>query len=141
MVIRPIQDLLLESFDKILAFNGIALKLFFKTLQPLEFVDLENAQTQEQVAEETGTELSSQILDKFGEEINPEWILIDEHEVNYDTDDKSRNNTLVTLLTAGEGLHNNHHGKPGDPKFSLNKNEVDITWYFIKMIGAKNDRH
>jgi hypothetical protein len=43
MVIRPFQEEILESIDKILAFNGISLKLYFKTLQPLEFVDLENA--------------------------------------------------------------------------------------------------
>jgi hypothetical protein len=87
MVITPIQDQIIDSFDKILAFNGITLKLFFRTLQPLEFIDLENAQNEEQVAEETGTELSSQILDHFGEIESPEWLLIDEHEVDYDTDE------------------------------------------------------
>jgi len=87
MVIKPMQDELLEAFDRILAYNGITLKLFFKTLQPLEFMDLENAQTEEQVAEETGTELSSQILEQYGEIENPEWLLIDEHEVDYDTDE------------------------------------------------------
>ncbi len=55
MVIKPLQEELLDAFDTILAYNGISLKLFFKTLQPLEFTDLENAQTEEQVAEETGT--------------------------------------------------------------------------------------
>jgi len=87
MVVRPIQDELLNAFDTILAYNKISLRLFFKTLQPLEFTDLENAQTEEQVAEETGTELSSQLLEQFGETENPEWLLIDEHEVNYDTDE------------------------------------------------------
>jgi hypothetical protein len=88
MVIKPMQDELLEAFDRILAYNGISLKLFFKTLQPLEFMDLENAQTEEQVAEETGTELSAvNPLMELGEDENPEWILIDEHEVNYDTDE------------------------------------------------------
>jgi hypothetical protein len=88
MVIKPMQDELLEAFDKILAYNGISLKLFFKTLQPLEFMDLENAQTEEQVAEETGTELSAvNPLMELGEDENPEWILIDEHEVDYDTDE------------------------------------------------------
>jgi len=87
MVVRPIQDELLNAFDTVLAYNKISLKLFFKTLQPLEFTDLENAQTEEQVAEETGTELSSQLLEQFGETENPEWLLIDEHEVDYDTDD------------------------------------------------------
>jgi hypothetical protein len=88
MVIKPMQDELLEAFDRILAYNGITLKLFFKTLQPLEFMDLENAQNAEQVAEETGTELSAvNALMELGEDENPEWILIDEHEVNYDTDE------------------------------------------------------
>ena len=57
-VIRPFQDLLIDAFDKILAFNEISLKLYFKTLQPLEFSDLENAVTKEQVEEETGQKLS-----------------------------------------------------------------------------------
>ena len=88
MVIRPIQDTLIEAFDQLLAFNGISLKLYFKTLQPLEFVDLENAQTQDQVAEKTGTELSEQIdLSQFGEDVNPDWVLIDEFEVDYETDE------------------------------------------------------
>jgi len=89
MVIRPIQDRLIEAFDTMLSFNKVSLKLYFKTLQPLEFVDLENAQTAEQVAEETGTELSEQVdLSSFGEEVNPDWILIDEFEVDYDTDEQ-----------------------------------------------------
>ena len=96
MVIRPMQEEILEALDLILAFNGISLKLYFKTLQPLEFVDLENAQTEEQVAEETGTDgtqLSShddkiaQALIDLGEEPNEQWLLIDEFEVDYDNDD------------------------------------------------------
>jgi hypothetical protein len=67
----------LDAFDSILAFNGISLKLFFKTLQPLEFMDLENAQSEEQVAEETGTELSAQTnpLIDLGEEPQDNWLL------------------------------------------------------------------
>ena len=88
MVIRPIQDRLIEAFDTMLNFNKISLKLYFKTLQPLEFIDLENAQTNEQVAEKTGTELSEQVdLSTFGEDVNPDWLLIDEFEVDYDNDE------------------------------------------------------
>ena len=96
MVIRPMQEELLEAFDTILAFNGISLKLFFRTLQPLEFTDLENTQTAEQVAEETGTDgtqLSkmdneiAQALIECGEEPNADWLLIDEFAVDYDNDD------------------------------------------------------
>jgi hypothetical protein len=96
MVIRPMQEELLDAFDTILAFNGISLKLFFRTLQPLEFTDLENTQTAEQVAEETGTDgtqLSkmdneiAQALIECGEEPNADWLLIDEFAVDYDNDD------------------------------------------------------
>ena len=60
-VIKPFQELLINAFDDILAFNEIVLNLYFKTLQPLEFVDLENAMTKEQVEEETGQKLSMSV--------------------------------------------------------------------------------
>jgi len=96
MVIKPLQDEILEALDTILAFNGISLNLFFKTLKPLEFTDLENAQNQEQVAEETGTELSkhepvdkeiADALIECGEMPNEKWILIDEFEVDLEQED------------------------------------------------------
>jgi len=97
MVIRPMQEELLEAFDAILAVNGISLKLYFRTLQPLEFVDLENAQTEEQIAEETGTdgtELSSQnteleeILSQVDEnQLSEEWVEVDSRETS-DNDDE-----------------------------------------------------
>lgn len=96
MVIKPLQDEILEALDTILSFNGISLNLFFKTLKPLEFTDLENAQNTEQVAEETGTELSkheqldnevAQSLIELGEEPSENWLLIDEFPVDYDSDD------------------------------------------------------
>jgi hypothetical protein len=96
MVIKPLQDEILEALDTILSFNGISLNLFFKTLKPLEFTDLENAQNTEQVAEETGTELSKQesldneianALIECGKMPDKKWILIDEFEVDYDQED------------------------------------------------------
>lgn len=57
-VIRPFQDLLINAFDSILAFNDASLNLYFRTLQPLEFIDLENATTKEEVEEQTGQKLS-----------------------------------------------------------------------------------
>lgn len=60
-VIQPFRDLLLEAFDQVLGFNNVSLNLYFKTLQPLEFIDLENAVTKEQVEEETGQKLSADL--------------------------------------------------------------------------------
>jgi hypothetical protein len=36
MVIKPYQELLIEGLDKILAYNGASLKLYFETLNPLD---------------------------------------------------------------------------------------------------------
>ena len=100
-VIRPFQNLLIEAFDKILAYNGISLHLYFKTLQPLEFTDLDNVEDEETKEEETGVKLASD-LDKFvdteiadalidlgqdEEELLKDFEVIDEQEVDYDNDD------------------------------------------------------
>ena len=92
-VIKPFQELLLSAFDKVLSFNKASLNLYFKTLQPLEFVDLENALTKEQVEEETGQKLSSDkdteianVLIDMGEDLGDEWELIDERDVDYETE-------------------------------------------------------
>jgi len=58
VTIKPYQDLIVECVDEILAQNDIALKLYFKTLQPLAFIDAENAVTEESREEETGVKLS-----------------------------------------------------------------------------------
>jgi hypothetical protein len=126
MVIKPLQDEILEALDTILSFNGISLNLFFKTLKPLEFTDLENAQNQEQVAEETGTELSkhnhlnedvAKALIELGEEPEENWLLIDEFPVDYDLDEsenemlskdlkKSLFSKLVELVSTGDARPN-----------------------------------
>jgi len=61
-VIRPFQELLIDSFDEILAYNDISLNLYFTTLQPLEFTEVDkDLQNKEEIEEETGIEMSSQI--------------------------------------------------------------------------------
>jgi stearoyl-CoA desaturase (delta-9 desaturase) len=43
---------------------------------------------------------------------------------------------LVALVTGGEGLHNNHHGVPRSPKFSVRRSELDPAWPVIKLLAA-----
>jgi hypothetical protein len=114
MVIRPLQQLLLDGLEQILNYNGNTAKLFFRTLQPLEFTDLENVTTNEEKQEETGTELSAQeneddkvaqaLIDK-GEDMPSNWVLIDSYEVDYENDDledaeiEALNNKKPSLLS------------------------------------------
>jgi len=100
IVIRPYQLEIIEALDEILAVNGIALNLYFKTIQPLDFIDV-NTLSAETNEEETGVKMSkiccssdntlddevaNDLID-LGETPNENWLLIDESEVDYDTDD------------------------------------------------------
>ena len=55
---------------------------------------------------------------------------------NYDTDENSRNNILVGLVSNGEGWHNNHHADTaiGAPRPS--PWEFDVTYLTIRMLAA-----
>ena len=67
-VIQPFQTLLIDAFDTILAYNQISLKLYFKTLQPLQFKDLENVMDSETMEEETGVKLSEELKEIDGKQ-------------------------------------------------------------------------
>ena len=51
---------------------------------------------------------------------------------NYDN--TATNLRVLALLTGGEGLHNNHHGFPRSPKFSIRRSEVDPAWPVIRLL-------
>jgi len=53
IVIQPYQNLLIDSLDTILAVNDISLNLYFKTIEPLEFMDLDELDNEEK-EEQTG---------------------------------------------------------------------------------------
>lgn len=42
---------------------------------------------------------------------------------------------ILALLTGGEGLHNNHHGRPRSPKFSFRRSEFDPAWPVIRALA------
>lgn len=102
LVIKPFQNLITDAIDKILAVNGISLKLYFEGLNPFEDM---YAKKEEAIVQDTT--LSSQELDlsEFGEELNEdEWVLIDSHKVDYDNEEeldakiKELNNQQPTKL-------------------------------------------
>ncbi len=52
----------------------------------------------------------------------------------FDTDDGSRNNPFLALVTLGEGWHNNHHRFPGSAKQGYTWWELDITYLLLKIM-------
>ena len=58
------------------------------------------------------------------------------------TRDLSTNNWWVSLLTLGEGWHNNHHAYPVAARHSFKWYEIDVNWYTIwmlKQVGLASD--
>jgi stearoyl-CoA desaturase (Delta-9 desaturase) len=44
------------------------------------------------------------------------------------------NNQWLAWITAGEGLHNNHHAKATSARFALHRREIDPGWWLIKVL-------
>ena len=51
------------------------------------------------------------------------------------TDDESRNSFILTLITLGEGWHNNHHRYQATTKQGFYWWEFDPTYYLLKMLS------
>lgn len=49
----------------------------------------------------------------------------------YDTEDDSRNNWLLAILTFGEGWHNNHHHYQASTRQGFYWWEIDLTYYLL----------
>ncbi len=57
------------------------------------------------------------------------------HHVGYrNFENTATNLRFLALLTGGEGLHNNHHGYPRSPRFSLRASEFDPAWPIIRVM-------
>jgi len=54
----------------------------------------------------------------------------------YETGDDSRNSLLLSLITLGEGWHNNHHKHMGCTRQGFYGWEVDITYSLLKVMSG-----
>jgi len=103
VIIRPLQDGVIYGLTEILEFNKIFQDLYFVTLQPIEFTELENISTKVRKEEETGEKLSSEKevedfsdedgdnlydqLEGLGEVLSDDWELI--HSEVYEEENES----------------------------------------------------
>jgi stearoyl-CoA desaturase (delta-9 desaturase) len=53
---------------------------------------------------------------------------------NYETDEGSRNNILIGLISNGEGWHNNHHADPRSARHGHKWWEFDVTWLTVRLL-------
>jgi len=160
MVIRPFQETLIDAFDEILAFNKVSLNLYFKTLQPLEFIDLNPAIVNDETAEEsTGVKMSKHLdemdLEAYGEEMDlDEWELIDSREVDYETEEeldaelerlnnpkKSLMSKIFNFVTTGVARPNATSEQDGVlfvSRYRYNGETTDVSRQFCKRMTALN---
>jgi len=103
VIIRPLQDGVIYGLTEILEFNNIHQDLYFTTLQPIEFTELDNIETKIKREEETGEKLSADEpsgdfsdeegedlysqLEGLGEVLSDDWKLI--HSEIYQEEDES----------------------------------------------------
>ena len=52
----------------------------------------------------------------------------------FETQDDSRNSFLLSLLTLGEGWHNNHHRYPNTARQGFRWWEIDVTFYLLWLL-------
>ena len=119
VVIKPYQLLITESLEEIFATEEINLSLYFKTIEPLEFMEIETHVDKETVEEETGVkvedqekaiaqELSSDELTKeeelsvlgsletSGEVMSDDYVFVDEIDEDSDTNNEDWADYLIS---------------------------------------------
>ena len=150
-VIRPFQTLLINAFDNILAYNDISLNLYFKTLQPLEFKELDNVVDEETREEETGVKLAKEnedfndeeMLDALdGEDISDEWELVEKREYSEDNESvEDWANSLVKEKKTGlQKLADFIKSKPNGQS-RLDKSFYKIRYEYSEKYSSGNSRN
>ena len=54
---------------------------------------------------------------------------------NFETEDGSTNIINLGVIIGGEELHNNHHAYPSSAKFSSKWWEIDLGWFYIRVLS------
>ena len=146
-VIRPFQDLIIDSFNKILSFNDISLSLYFKTLQPLEFTELDNVTDKVTREQETGVKMASEksaevadgiadLLIEFGEDEDLEnWDLVDERPVDYNQEEAL--DKMIGLASTGSARPNAKSDLDGT---TVSDNKFIVRYQYAPLAVSNNSR-
>ena len=155
LVIKGFQGLLIDHFNQILAYNDISLNLYFKTLQPLEFTDLENVEDEETKEEETGVKLSKEdllddsVADKLIDlgqdesELLEDFDLVDEAQVDYEYEDEMDElvenvNNEIKLASVGKATPYRESEQDGVSRKESQKGNTFLVRYFYSPAKVSN---
>jgi hypothetical protein len=155
IVIRPYQIEIIEALDEILAVNSISLNLYFKTIQPLEFIDVNTANA-EANEEATGVKMSSHVccskdkedfdddimLDSLdGEQVSDEWELVDKREYSEENEnvDSWAKRLIKEKKTGLQKFADFIKSKPSDNSF-LDKSFYKIRYEYSEKYSSGNSR-
>ena len=144
VTIRPYQDMICEAMDDILAVNDISLKLYFKTLQPLEFIETDNAITDEAREEETGVKLSKDFSDEEGDNMIDLLVgeTMEEYELIGKREHKEENEDLETWtkkVIDGMVELESVKSKPSDESY-LDKSVYKVRYAYEEKYTSGNSR-
>ena len=116
VLIRTYQQEIAEAFEEILLVDKISLKLYFKTVQPLEFIDTDGMGKEEK-EEATGQKLSAvktelegvDLLTEFNSEIQDyeDYHIIDEYYEDEEiSNTKLMKQIIVNFVSTGKAIPN-----------------------------------
>lgn len=140
LTIKPFQMEILEAFNEILKINDISLNLYFKTIEPLEFIDTDGLD-KKTTEEETGVELSEDgltdelgelILEHLaGEDVGDDWELVDARD--FDVENESvedwANRSIKPKKSILSKLSGVVKSKPSS-KSDLDKSFYKVRWSY-----------
>jgi len=141
VVINSYQEEITDVIDEILAINNISLNTYFKTLEPLEFVDTDGL-NKEAAEEETGVKMSAEYdLTEDGEELSDEWELIDERPVDYEKEEDFDKVLMAQVPSSNPNGKSEQDTNLFKVRYKYAPNETDATGesreFCQKMISAK----
>lgn len=158
IVIKPYQLEIIDALDEVLAVNEISLKLYFKTIQPLEFVDV-SGMNAEVAEEETGVKMSAEkiccssdkdftdeegnrMLDYLeGESVDEEWELVDKRQ--YSDSNESIEDWANSKIAKKENLFQKLAGvikSNSSAKSYLDKDTYKVRYEYSEISGTDRSK-
>lgn len=149
MTIRTFQDEILDGLKDILKEAGINLDLYVKTLQPLEFTDIdENVVDKETKEKETGVKMQKELSDEEyenvlqnleGEVLNHEWEIVDARigfDENFDVKKWAEENVKPTkIIQLAEYIK-----QKANIQSSLDEDIYKIRFQYVEKYSSTNSR-